>query len=140
MSAPITKRNFLWLLLALGGCTEYALVATADKGATVLVPDNSRVAFDAALKLFAEDKKFKIVIVPGSSKGQVAYELSDSNIVLDFDNPFGTPEEYSVGLYQKEKGSLSQAQIDELWNELKAKVIAIVGVERWLEKEVKKVD
>jgi hypothetical protein len=140
MSAPMTKRSFLSLFLALGGCTEYVLVARANKIATAYVPENSRAPFDAVIKSFARDKQLKIVIVPGPNQDEVQYELTDSSIVLGFDNAGSNPEEYAIDLTLKSDASLSQAQVVDLWNELKAKLIAIVGTERWIEKELKKTE
>ena len=136
----MTKRSFLSLLLTQGGCTEYVLVARANKIATAYVPENSRAPFDAAIKSFARDKQLEIVIVRGPNKNEVQYELSDSNIWLGVDNPFEGHEEYAIDLTLKNNASLSQAQVDDLWNELKNKLIAVVGTERWIEEDVKKAE
>jgi hypothetical protein len=138
MSAPITKRSFLLLLLAVSSCTEYVLVARASKIATAYVPLNSRPAFDAAIKSFAKSRQLKIVIVDGPNQDEVQYELSDSNIWLRVDNPFENSEETAIDITLKDGASVSQAQLDDLWSELRAIVIAIVGVERWIEKEARK--
>lgn len=140
MSTLLTKRSFLSLLLTQSGCTEYVLVVRANKIATAYVPENSRTPFDAAIKSFARDKRLEIVIVPGPNKDEMQYELSDSSIVLGFDNAGSNHEEYAIDLTLKSNASLSQAEIDDLWNELKAKLITVVGTERWAEKEVKKAE
>jgi hypothetical protein len=137
-----SRRGFLLLSLSTVGCLtsadagiiEYELVGVAVRHSNVMVPNESRIAFVEAIRSFGADHQFKIVVVPGPNKDQIAIELTSDRFVLRADNPFRDAKEYHIALYQEDAKSVVEGEVDKYWSELKRKLMSVNGVEQWLDK------
>ena len=135
-ASHMNRRVFLVLPLAFSGC-EYVLVDSPRRITHAFVPARLEPAFADTVGTFALEHNFT-VSKSVDPLGAKIFDLTRSDIRLNFaHDPTPKSEEYGVYLYQQKNVPLNEGEIDKVWGDLKAEVIALVGNERWIEKEIK---